>query len=289
MKFNKRYRLTVQVDDAGNSVEIDYPLTCEFNIIRTIFSGANTGKFTIYNLGEDTRNKIFHDLYDPKTIRKLTFQAGYADQNPLPIAFQGRVQVAYSTRKGVNWVTEIKAFDADLDSQTAQAVPAGTSIRDTIGRLMGNLLHASKGTVGNFPVKSETGASYAGNTWSIISSVAQDNGGTAFIDNGVAHVLKPGEYAAEIPNASPIISGATGLLRVQMQFKSRVDVEIMLDTNRAIGQLVQLQSEVEQNNGNYVVKGVSHRGVISGAKDSETITLLNLQNGTGAIPAGLMV
>jgi len=104
MKFNKRYRLTVQVDDAGNSVEIDYPLTCEFNIIRTIFSGANTGKFTIYNLGEDTRNKIFHDLYDPKTIRKLTFQAGYADQNPLPIAFQGRVQVAYSTRKGVNWV-----------------------------------------------------------------------------------------------------------------------------------------------------------------------------------------
>ena len=135
MKFNKRYRLTVQVDDAGNSVEIDYPLTCEFNIIRTIFSGANTGKFTIYNLGEDTRNKIFHDLYDPKTIRKITFQAGYADQNPLPIAFQGRVQVAYSTRKGVNWVTEIKAFDADFDSQSSQAVPAGVSIRDTIGRL----------------------------------------------------------------------------------------------------------------------------------------------------------
>ena len=79
------------------------------------------------------------------------------------------------------------------------------------------------------------------------------------------------------------------MLRVQMQFKTRVDVEIMLDTNRAIGQLVQLQSQVPQNNGTDVVKGVSHRGVISGAEDSETMTLLNLQNGTGAIPAGIML
>jgi hypothetical protein len=77
MKFNKRHRLTIQTDDAGGSVVIEYPMTVEFDVQRTIFSGANTGRFTIYNLSEDNRNKIFHDRYDVKTVRRVTFQAGY--------------------------------------------------------------------------------------------------------------------------------------------------------------------------------------------------------------------
>lgn len=305
MKFNKRYRLTIQTGDAVQvpvtppllpestypNVVIEWPLTVDFRIKRTIFGGANTGDFTLYNLGESTRKLIFHDLFDVPIVREIIFQAGYVDQNPLPIVFRGHVQVAYSSRRGVDWVTEIHAFDggpAITGSDSAQSFPAGTSIKDIIFGLMGDLKNCKAGAVGDFPMVGERGASYAGNTWGIISDITQNNGGSAFIDNGMAHALMPGEYIDGIPNSGPLISGDTGLLRAQMMMRTRLDVETIFDPLRNIGQLVQMKSQVPQNNGQWVVKGIGHRGMISGSTDAETLTTLNLENGTGAVPVGLM-
>jgi hypothetical protein len=293
MKFGKRHRLTIQVDDAGNSVVIEYPVTVEFDVQRTLFSGANTGRFTIYNLSENTRNKIFHDRYDVRTYRGLVFQAGYVGQNPLPIIFQGNVQVAYSARKKADWITEIRAFDGGVaitSAQSSKTFPAGQSIRDLIKGLMDDLKgpgHVTPGAIGDLPMVGERGTSFVGNTWSMISEMAENNGALAFIDNEKAHVLKPDEYISNVQNASPLISGNTGLLRAQMQFKNRVDVDVMFDPLRAIGQLVQLQSEEKKNNGDYIVKGIAHRGTISGAVDAETVTTLNLDKGSG-IPVGVL-
>ena len=291
MKFGKRFKLTVQVDDAGTSVVIPYPLTLEFRVERTIFASANTGRFTVYNLGESTRNKIFHDRYDVNVYRGVILQAGYADQDPLPIIFQGNVQVAYSNRSHADWQTVINSFDGGVgitSSQTAQSFPAGMETRDILGNLMGDLLHVKKGAIGNFTGTSDRGVAVAGNTWSMISEIAKNNGGFAFIDNEKAHVLKANEYISGIPNPSPIITGQTGLLRAQMQFKNRVDVDIMFDPLRAIGQLVTLQSDEKKNNGDYIIKGIAHGGMISGSVDSETTTRLNLDRGS-EIPVGVLL
>jgi hypothetical protein len=293
VKFGKRHRLTIQVDDAGNSVVIEYPITVDFDIQRTLFSGANTGRFTIYNLSPNTRNQIFHDRYDVRVYRGIIYQAGYVGQDPLPIIFQGNVQVAYSARKKADWVTEIRAFDggvAIIGSQTSRTFPAGIEIRDMIKGLMDDLKgpgHVTPGAVGDLPMAGERGATFVGNTWGLISGMAENNGALAFIDNEKAHVLKPDEYLAGVQNTSPIISGTTGLLRAQMQFRNRVDVDVIFDPRRSIGQIVTLQSEEKKNNGDYIVKGIAHRGIISGAVDAETVTTLNLDKGSG-IPVGVL-
>jgi hypothetical protein len=292
MKFNKRHRLTIQTDDAGGAVVIEYPLTVEFDVQRTIFSGANTGRFTIYNLSEDNRNKIFHDRYDVKTVRRITFQAGYQDQNPLPVVFQGNVQVAYSSRRRADWVTEVSAFDggaAMINAQTQKTFPSGTKIEDMIKGLMTELrgFGVTPGAVGDLGMVGARGTTFAGNTWQKISDMADNNGAVAFIDSEKAFVLKPNEFVSVSQNQAQVITGDTGLLRAQMQFGNRVDVTMLFDPRFNIGHLATLQSEEKKNNGDYIVKGLSHKGVSSGAVDAETTTLLNLDKGTG-IPVGVL-
>jgi hypothetical protein len=290
MKFGKTFRLTIQVDGAGETVVIEYPLTIDFQIVRTMFSGANTGRFTIYNLSETTRNKIFHDRYDIYSYRGIVLEAGYQGQNPLPIIFKGNIQVAYSHRDRADWLTEINCFDGGLGMMTSQsstAIPAGVSVGEAIRRLMPDLKNIVSGAVSTFAVKSERGTSLSGNTWTLVDEIANNNGGMAFVDNETAHVLKPNDYVANLPGSGNTISGGTGLLRAQMMFKNRVDVDVVFDPTRALGQLVRLESEESRNDGDYIVKGLSHRGTISGAVDSPCVTTLNLDKSTG-VPTGIL-
>ena len=111
MKFGRIFNMKVQVDELtkpDNTVLLAYPLTVDFEISRNTLASANTGRFRIYNLQENTRKQIFHDRYDTLNYRRVAFNAGYQDQRPLPLAFQGNIIQAYSVRQGSEWVSEIE-------------------------------------------------------------------------------------------------------------------------------------------------------------------------------------
>ena len=63
IKFGRNYALQVEASDSS-MVTIEYPLTIEFAIRRANLASANQGTFRVYNLGQDARNKLFHDRID---------------------------------------------------------------------------------------------------------------------------------------------------------------------------------------------------------------------------------
>lgn len=291
MKFGRTYKLFVQVeglDQPNNTVEIDYPLSTTFDIVRNTLASANRGRFQIVNLKESTRRQIFHDRYDTTTYRQILFRAGYESFNPLPIAFLGNIISAYSYRQGQDWITDIEAFDGGfgiINSQANFTAPSGSPLRSIFTNLLQTMQQTSQGVIGDYSKENTRGQTFMGSSWDVMSRLVQNSGGgNLFIDLEKVNILKPNEY---IPDAEGIVllSSDTGLLNTPRRHDARIDLDIIFEPRIVVGQLVQVQSLETINNGTYQVIGVQHRGVISGALAGTAITTVSVWAGTERLKA----
>lgn len=297
MKFQRTYNMTVQVDAQdlpvpllpSNAVVIKYPLTATFDINRSTLGSANTGKFTVLNLKESTRRRIFHDRYDtlPASRRGIVMQAGYVGAGPLPMIFQGDITSAYSYRRGQDWVTEIEAFDggsAILNGQASLSLPAGWDVRDVMKTLMGTLPGVGPGVIGKFSTNNSRGLTVVGNSWDRLQELG--DGEDVFIDNGKVNAILKNEYIpSTLAPGIELITSETGLLNTPRRYKTHIDFDIMFEPRLVIGQLLQLQSLETINNGLYKVIGIRHNGTISGAIDGGAITSVSVWQGTERLKA----
>ena len=283
--------MTVQVEPQDrpipllptNAVVIKYPLTLGLEIKRDVFASANTGHFTILNLQEKTRRRIFHDRFDTLTRRGIILKAGYQDGLPLPTIFQGTIQSAYSFRRGPDWVTEITAFDggdAILNGQASLTVPAGWDLRTIIGGLMGTLPGVGVGAIGNVASDNSRGLTLCGNSWGIMQKLG--DGADVFIDNGKAFLIQRDEYAANLKGV-PLITSRTGLLGTPMRHDTRIDLEMLFEPRATVGQLVEVDSLETINNNLYKIIGVSHQGQISAAVDGGVVSKVSVYQGAARL------
>ncbi len=285
MKFGRTYSMRIQVDDELNAVEIHYPLTLEFEVVRNTFASANTGRFTIYNLGEDTRRRVYHDRYDMLTYRQIILQAGYESQNNTPLAtiFQGNVRSAYSYRRKENSTTVLDCWDggyAIVNGQISESIAPTLSASDVIKRLIQAMPNVSAGTVNVPDVKNTRGYSFFGNIWDIIRRSAGNN--TAFIDSEKVNVVTQGTYVTPV-GGIPLVTSATGLLGTPRKLGALLEVDMIFEPRISVNQIVQLESEETYYSGEYAVMGITHRGTISGAVCGKAITTLSLWLGTQAL------
>ena len=285
MKFGRTFSLRVQIDDDLNSVEIDYPSTLEFNVVRNTFASANTGSFTIYNLGIDRRRQIYHDRYDTLNYRQIILQAGYESQQntPLSTIFQGNVQSAYSFKRKQDWTTKLECFDGGygiLNGQASVSLGAGWSANEAIKQLAGSMPNVTVGTLSLPDVQSSRGLSLFGNAWDIIRRLTGNN--TTFIDNEKVNAVAQGTYITP-PDGIPLISSDTGLLGTPRKLGALLEVDMIFEPRIVINQLVALESEETYYNGQYAVMGFTHRGTISGAVCGDAITTLSLWAGVQAL------
>ena len=195
MKFGRTYSMRIQTDPELDSVVIGFPMTLEFQITRNTFASANTARFTIYNLGEDTRRQVFHDRYDTFTYRQVILQAGYESDNNTPLAtiFQGNVQSAYSYRRKENWTTVLDCFDGGfgiINGQISMSVSPSQSTSQVIASLIQAMPNVAVGIVDVPDTQKARGSSFFGNAWDIIRRLAGNN--TAYIDNEKANVVPQG-------------------------------------------------------------------------------------------------
>lgn len=285
MKFGRTYSMKIQIDDALESVEIDYPMTLEFHVSRNTFASANTGAFTIYNLGENRRRQIFHDRYDTLKYRQIILQAGYSSEHntPLSTIFQGNVRSAYSYKRKQDWTTVIDAFDGGfgiLNGQASVSVGAPWSMAGAVRQLVSSMPNVAMGTVDVPDVNSTRGLSLFGNAWDCIRRLAGNN--TAYIDNEKANVVKQGTYVTP-PDGIPLITSATGLLGTPRKLGALLEVDMIFEPRIFINQLVDLESLETYYSGQYAVMGITHRGTISGQLCGDAITTLSLWSGTQAL------
>lgn len=285
MKFGRTYSLKIQINDELEAVEIDYPMTLDFQIQRNTFASANTGSFTIYNLGETRRRQIFHDRYDTTLYRQIILQAGYQseDNTPLATIFQGNVRSAYSYKRKQDWTTVIEAFDGGygiLNGQVSASVGSPWSMTGAIKQLIGSMPNVAMGTVDLPDVQTSRGLSLFGNAWDCVRRLAGNN--TAYIDNEKANIVKQGTYVTP-PEGIPLIASSTGLLGTPRKLGALLEVDMIFEPRIVINQLVDLESLETYYNGQYAVMGFTHRGTISGAICGDAITTLSLWSGTQAL------
>jgi len=276
-KFQRNYKLIYTVppttSDTGNAevITISSPLSCDFDIVRNTYASANNATFRIYNLAENTRDKIFQDKYNIFRFCFVDFYAGYGDQ--LSLLFTGKVMQAYSERQGTEMVTEIQALDAfGIFDHRTHTFPKGTGTHDIIKTLATDMEHIKLGSVG-LPNERITGHLS-------IDSVSFDainklTGGLCFVDLGKLHVLGNKQVLedAEIYK----IDSDTGLLGTPKRRDAQVEIDMIFEPRITVGQLVELTSTTAKIfNGQLKVIGIHHAGTISGAVAGEARTTLNL-------------
>lgn len=285
MKFGRTYSMKIQIDDELNAIEVNYPITLEFNIVRNTFASANTGSFTIYNLGETRRRQVFHDRYDVSKYRQIILQAGYeSEQNtPLSTIFQGNIRSAYSYKKKQDWTTVIDAWDGGygiVNGQISESASPAKSITEVIQGLVTAMPNVTMGTIDIPPVQKTRSMALFGNAWDIIRRLTGNN--TTYIDNEKVNAVAQGSYVTP-PDGIPVITSDTGLLGTPRKLGALLEVDMIFEPRIFINQLVQLESLESYYNGQYAVMGFTHHGTISGAICGDAITTLSLWSGVQAL------
>lgn len=260
VKFNRNYEVTILFAN-GSKVTLTPPLTLDVDIIRNTLTSANTCSVRLFNLSEKNRNQIKKDAFDYGLRMQIKIKAGYG--NNMPIIFQGNISQAWSSREGVDYVTEIQCFDGGLAFTNAVSsiqFPAGTSYKDGIIALIDQLkvFEVQPGVIGTISGSYTRGASFSGSTVDLINSMANGN---FFIDNGKANVLSDSEY---IDGDTPFITAASGLLGTPIRQNTFLTFDMVFEPRLFIGQRIRLGSQTNKNfNGYYKVLSVHHRGRIS--------------------------
>lgn len=266
-------------------LEIDYPLTVEFDIERNTSSSINTGTFSITNLSPKTSSRLAKDFYNIDDIssgkekRQVFFQAGY--EKNLSMCFAGTLMEGFTDRRGTETITHLRAQDGAYEAYNAftSTTFAPNTTPQSIFDVLLTDLGLKKGAVGNLNQNTPLRAvSFNGNTFELL----QDNfDNRVFIDLQTVNLLNPDEVIA---GQVPLISSETGLLGVPRRQQTNIVVDMIFEPRIKVGQVVEVKSTIDPRfNGQFKVQGIKHSGMISGAVGGDAKTTLQLFYGSAAL------
>lgn len=256
------------------SIEVAYPFSIQFSIGRGIGTGVGNLRATIYNLGQETRNHIYHDIFDVQNVMRIQLFAGYGDG--LSLLFDGRMLSAYSTRRGTEIVTEMEATETiPVNDYVELALPEGISQEEAIIQFIdAHLTYLDRGEISVPQYRFKRGFYMSGSCAYILKRLADGN---QIIDRRTVRVL--GDEDA-IDGIVPLIDSSTGLLGTPKRYDSYMRADVLFDPTLILGQLVNLRSRVlSQWNGQFKIFGLTHSCTISPVEPGQNITSLHLSAG----------
>lgn len=210
-------------------------LRISFECVKNSASDPNTATIKVYNLNEQTANKI---LYEYDTVE---LEAGYADGNK-GIIFHGNIsEITHTREKYVDTIVEIKGEDggnAYKYSTTSQAISKGATDQDLLNIVLGDYGKFDV-NAGNMDTSLLSQTQYArgqvfhGNTREIAAIIARNHGLEISIQDNklqVTQVKKTLDIQAEV------ISSETGLVDPGVKFNEQgVTFKTLLNTNLVVG------------------------------------------------------
>ncbi len=259
----------VQANTTKPSLVISLPFTVDFDISRENLAQSNHAKIRVYNLSAEHRNFLRFDQSNTGQIQQIQFNAGYGS-NP-PMVFTGNLRQAFSVREGVNFISELIAFDngyAAVNAIFDGYFAPGTPWVDVLTTIAMSIPNVSIGSVGSFPGTLPRPQTYSGNPIDLLSELT---GGASFIDNGKVNILGTAECIA---TANPVVINAqSGLLNTPQLEVGIASFSMLFEPSLHLGEVVDVVSATGSNfNGTFKIIGVKHRGTISGAVCGEAIT-----------------
>lgn len=276
MKLGRNYKLVI-VNPQNLEIDITPPFTLHFTVERNNLATANTGELELFNLGEDTRQRIFKDRFDVSLKWRLALYAGYGID--LYLVLSGNIHEAYSYKQGPDWHTKISVFDGAQAFQNgfvSQSIAAGAQKPDTIRAIAATLDGIQVGFLGQYAQgESKRSEVLFGPTREVL---ATQTNGNWFIDNGTLHVS--GDY--EYDGSDTIDLDREQLLATPQRRDASLEVSILFYPQARVNILAVLNSLYPIYNGTYKVCGIHHDVLISEsiAGDAKTTLDLLLLGGT---------
>ena len=279
-KFGRHYNLKLTTQN-GTVIEITDPFTLEFNVQKQILvnMSANPCSLRIHNLAKSTRNLIFKDGFTLDQYLGIEFRAGYSE---LGLIMKANASRAYSVRMegSTEVITEINGFDggyAKNNSFSSFTLAAGAQKQDVIKRLLGDVkvnpsARIEIGAVSTFDGVHTRGVSVGPK--STVDLLQTWTGNKFFINDEKAYCMKDDDC---LQGTILTISSDTGLLGSPKRYDFVIYAEILFEPMLQLNQIVNLVSTVNSNyNGVYIVKAITHSGIISGAVGGKCKTLVTL-------------
>jgi len=274
-KFGLWFLLKAQTF-SGDIVEITYPLTCEFQVVRNNLASVNSATFTIYNLNERTRFSLFKDSYDI-TFRTIEFYAGYRSRGVdlVPLVFSGSIRQCYSERSGSDYKTVFDCYDGQQSMAAgfiSSPTTAGVNLKDQVAGLISQLPNIKGGVVGDsLQGQSKRGSAQFGNPAEIIKNLT---GNELYIDNMNAYSLDTTEV---LSGESIVITSESGIVDIPKKTETSVEMSLIFEPRLKVSQLVEVKSSANRfYNGLYKLSGLTHAGTISGSVASDVVTKLTM-------------
>lgn len=271
-KFQRRYKLTLDLNDGQNEIVIENPLTIEFNISKAAFATIGSASIIVHNLSESTRSRIFQDRYRVGTYRRMVLEAGYGDD--LSLIYSGAIWEAKSILSGTSVVTEIIGREGISDirsTTTARTLVEGTTKQQLLDSLIQDFPNMQKGVVAGDDLTYNRAVTIEGNTYEIIRELTNNR---VFIDNEKVNVLDDRQV---IDDPVIVIGPETGLLDTPAREETYLTVNVLFEPRVRMGQIVEIESVTAPiYNGQYKVIGVTHSGMISDAVGGTLVSSFNL-------------
>jgi hypothetical protein len=258
MKFGRSYRVTIDPADDGDAIVVTLPFTVRFWIQRNTMASLNHMTLEILNLNERVRNRVFQDRFALTRYKKVTFEGGYDE---LSQVFSGEIFEACSYREGVDVVTRIESLSGYFDvskTRTFTTIDKGKTLGDVFRFLIGEFPNLEFGAVGDYKDVLRRPITMNGNTYDLLKTYSQSQ---VFIDNGKVFVLRQNEA---VKNEVILLDASTGLLETPRRGDGTLVLTTLFEPSVDIQRQVAVKSSVMPiYNGQYLVCGINHSGIIS--------------------------
>lgn len=289
--FNRVVSLRVGKGGREQLLEISN-LRIIFKVNKNSETTANTAVISIYNLSNDTRNKL-NKVYDTVILK-----AGYADGDGPKLLFSGNISQSYTKRQGSNLVTTINCGDglkALVETKFNRGYSAGTSSWDILDDILKSFNLPEKITNRLKNIARKKGNKFA-NAFSAAGSAKEAmNKIIASLDlewsiqNGAIKIIEPGDV-----DDSPIVylTSGTGLIGLPVRLynlKRRKNVnggedvqlsgwqlEALLFPEIEPGGRVRVEEERSGIGGEFRVEEIEQRGDNFGNNWNSFITVSDL-------------
>lgn len=272
-------------------------LRITFKIDKNLETVSNIGEIDIYNLSEDTRNKL-NKIFDT-----IVLEAGYQDGDGLKTIFTGDIISSVTKRSGPDLITTIRAGDglrvlisSKFNKSYAPNVSAYSIIEDLVNTL-GIPKKISDKILKKFKAKVEdkyaNGFSFVGKATTALDTLMKKTGLEYSVQNGSFKLLE-----LEETDTSPIVllSEETGIIdrpEKTTVLKKQGDTvktvspdseEKDLERNGWIirsllypeiepGSRVKIEYPILDINGEFRVEEITHRGDTYGTEFNSDITV----------------
>jgi len=258
--YNRCYR--VRFNDLVFDSTVDgETLQCVFEVQKTLYSMANTGSVTLYNLNESHRTELARLRQSRRRIR-VEIWAGYGTDPPL--LFVGDLRQFEDMGEGTETTTKVSGVDGGYkitDQRWSRTYPAGVDVRVPVRDLVralslgdGNLNEVGALQLGNYTTLPRP-KSFHGLASASLTAFLRGLGYTWSIQNGAVQILRNG---ATLQRTGVRLSPGTGLIEAHYLDRRTVRIVAFLIPEVAPGYRITVDSQ--RVSGDFRVHSVKYSG-----------------------------